>query len=153
MGWSIRPAGASDEPARLEVRRQVFVIGQAVPAELEVDGRDPESLHWIAEADGVPVGTARARWVGPGRAKVERVAVLEAFRGRGIGQGLMDAIEADLWARGAEQVVLAAQRSAESFYGRRGYVVRGEPFMEAGIEHVFMTKPRPDPAPPGGQSG
>jgi predicted GNAT family N-acyltransferase len=36
--------------------------------------------------------------------------------------------------------VLNAQRRAEAFYGANGYVAEGEPFLDAGIEHVRMTK-------------
>jgi predicted GNAT family N-acyltransferase len=44
-------------------------------------------------------------------------------------------------ARGDREVVLHAQRTAEGFYRRQGFVVRGEPFTEAGIVHVEMVKP------------
>jgi predicted GNAT family N-acyltransferase len=37
-------------------------------------------------------------------------------------------------------VTLHAQRSAEAFYTRLGYVPHGEPFEEAGIAHIEMQK-------------
>jgi predicted GNAT family N-acyltransferase len=37
-------------------------------------------------------------------------------------------------------MVLNAQRRAEGFYAAHGYVAEGETFMDAGIEHVRMTK-------------
>jgi predicted GNAT family N-acyltransferase len=40
--------------------------------------------------------------------------------------------------QGQRKVVLHAQRSAEGFYQRQGYVVQGEPFVEAGIDHIEM---------------
>ena len=48
------PAGA------ISVRRAVFVDEQGVPEELELDGRDAEATHFVAD-DGRPVGTARLR--------------------------------------------------------------------------------------------
>jgi predicted GNAT family N-acyltransferase len=41
--------------------------------------------------------------------------------------------------RGDRQVVLHAQRSAEGFYQRLGFVAQGEPFVEAGIDHIEMA--------------
>jgi predicted GNAT family N-acyltransferase len=35
---------------------------------------------------------------------------------------------------------LHAQRSAEGFYKRQGFVVDGEPFDEVGIAHIEMRK-------------
>jgi predicted GNAT family N-acyltransferase len=37
-------------------------------------------------------------------------------------------------------MVLNAQRRAEPFYAANGYLAEGETFVEAGIEHVRMTK-------------
>jgi predicted GNAT family N-acyltransferase len=36
--------------------------------------------------------------------------------------------------------VLHAQRSAEGFYQRAGFICRGEPFDEADIPHIEMFK-------------
>ena len=41
--------------------------------------------------------------------------------------------------RGDREVVLHAQRSAAAFYARQGFVVRGAPFVEAGIPHLEMA--------------
>jgi predicted GNAT family N-acyltransferase len=42
--------------------------------------------------------------------------------------------------RGDREVMLHAQRSAERFYARFGFVARGEPFEEAGIMHIEMVQ-------------
>ena len=42
--------------------------------------------------------------------------------------------------RGDREVTLHAQRSAEGFYQRLGFVARGEGFEEAGIAHIEMVK-------------
>jgi predicted GNAT family N-acyltransferase len=36
--------------------------------------------------------------------------------------------------------VLHAQRSAEGFYARLGFVARGAPYEEVGIPHLTMVK-------------
>jgi hypothetical protein len=48
--------------------------------------------------------------------------------------------EHDAAGRGAREVMLHAQRSAEAFYARLGYTPRGEPFEEAGIAHIEMRR-------------
>lgn len=138
--WSVGLADGARWADCLAVRRRVFIEEQRVPPELEVDGRDPDCWHWYGAADDVVVATARARLVEPGVAKVERVAVLSSHRGRGLGHRLMRAVESDLARWGNREAVLAAQRTAEAFYAARGYVAEGEPFMDAGLEHVRMRK-------------
>jgi adenylosuccinate lyase len=43
--------------------------------------------------------------------------------------------------RGDQQVLLHAQRAAQGFYHRLGFVTQGEPFEEAGIAHIAMVLP------------
>ncbi|NJK89629.1 MAG: GNAT family N-acetyltransferase [Myxococcales bacterium] len=125
----------------LTLRLRVFVEEQNVPAELEVDGLDAEAVHYLGWLDGEAVATARTRWLeGKEVAKVERVAVLPAFRGRGFGHRIMDAVERDLAEGGALQIVLSAQVGAIRFYEVRGYRAEGAPFWEAGIEHRKMRR-------------
>ena len=64
--WRVRLINTeSDLAAALKIRETVFVLGQGVPADLEVDGLDPQCTHLMAEAreDGawVPVGTSKTR--------------------------------------------------------------------------------------------
>jgi predicted GNAT family N-acyltransferase len=127
-------------PECLAVRRAVFIQEQQVPEDLEVDGLDPEALHVLArDAAGRAVGTARLRVLEGGRAKVERVAVLAAARGAGVGARLMDALEAEARRRGLVQVDLSAQVPVLGFYAARGYEAHGPEFMDAGIPHRKMT--------------
>jgi predicted GNAT family N-acyltransferase len=136
---SVGVASESDlEPCR-RVRHEVFVVGQGVPEELEVDGLDPQCAHFVARLDARVVGTARLRDA-EGNAKAERVAVLEADRGSGAGRALMAELEAAARARGYPCVVLSAQEPVIPFYERLGYRVESERFFEAGIPHRRMRK-------------
>ncbi len=125
--------------ACLTIRREVFVRGQNVPEEIEIDGLDPGCTHFLARVDGHPVGTARLREVN-GEAKAERVAVLEPWRGCGIGRHLMRATEAEARASDLQGMVLNAQVSVIPFYERLGYRAEGEIFLEADIDHRTMRK-------------
>lgn len=123
----------------LALRRAVFVDEQGVDPAIDVDGLDESCAQILAWVNGVPVGTARLREV-DGKAKGERVAVLDDFRGQGIGRALMEVVEGQARAQGLRCVLVHAQRAAVPFYEHIGYVASGPEFDEAGIPHVAMTK-------------
>jgi predicted GNAT family N-acyltransferase len=138
-GVDVRAVGLDRLETCLAIRRRVFVQGQGVPEAIEIDGLDPGCAHFLAQDGARAVGTARLREV-DGAAKVERVAVLESERGRGIGRVLMRALEAEAGARGLGEVVLNAQEAVIPFYERLGYASEGERFFEADIPHRRMRK-------------
>src|SRR3954463_3636913 len=76
------------------IRRQVFVVEQNCPPELEWEHED-ESTHFLAAVDGIPAGAARWRKTDKGY-KLERFAVLKEFRGRGVGKELIKTVLRDL---------------------------------------------------------
>jgi len=121
------------------LRRVVFVEGQGVDEALEVDGRDPDCLHLMAFEDARLVGCARMRPV-DGVAKAERVAVLESYRGEGIGRQLMHVMEQAAAQRGMPRIKLAAQIQVVPFYEHIGYTAYGDEFIEAGIRHRWMSR-------------
>ncbi len=126
--------------AAARIRTQVFVDEQRVPAEMEWDEADATALHAVAfNRLGQPVATGRLLQGAPGVAHIGRVAVHPVLRGSGVGRRVMDRLMDAARERGDHEVVLHAQRSAEAFYRRLGFAVRGEPFDEVGIAHVEMT--------------
>lgn len=126
-----------ERAAALDLRRRVFCDEQGVAPELEVDGRDGEAVHLVALRDGAVVGTCRLV-LDAGTAKLGRMAVERAARGRGLGAAILREAVEQARRSGAERVALHAQTSAVAFYARAGFAARGEPFHEAGIEHVRM---------------
>ena len=67
------------------------------------------------------------------------MAVNRVLRGGQLGRQVLDALLDTARGRGDQRVVLHAQRSAEGFYDRLGFVREGLPFEEAGIPHVTMS--------------
>lgn len=116
------------------LRCEVFVREQGVPAEIEIDGRDPDCVHALATVAGEPVGTGRLLPEG----KIGRLAVREQFRGRGVGGALLALLVEEARERGFSTVVLNAQTGALGFYEGFGFVPVGEEFVEAGIRHQRM---------------
>ena len=117
------------------VRRAVFIEEQGVPETMEWDEHDAVSDHWLALAeDGTPIGCARLLPDG----HIGRMAVLPAWRGRGIGQALLEAVISAARAHGFSTLRLSAQTHAAAFYARAGFVAEGDEYAEAGIPHVAM---------------
>lgn len=122
--------------AAAALRQQVFVVEQGVPAELELDEMDAQSLHAVAYQDGVPVATGRLLPDG----HIGRMAVRQDARGAGTGSLVLCALMDEARRRGDRDVVLHAQLSARDFYARHGFEPEGEVFMDAGIEHIAMRR-------------
>ncbi|XMB85071.1 GNAT family N-acetyltransferase [Mycoplasmatota bacterium WC44] len=124
----------------LKIREVVFIVGQNVPRDLELDGLDQEATLIIAYKDNKPVGAGRYRLLN-GYAKIERIAVLSEYRGLGVGKMIMDFIEETIKENTTIEIVkLNSQCSAADFYEKLNYVKKGEVFMDAGIEHIQMIK-------------
>lgn len=118
------------------VRTAVFVVEQKVPVSMEVDERDPVSVHFLAsDCEGNPIGTSRLLPEG----KVGRVAVLKQWRKSGVGRALMEATIAFARERGDQSLELHAQTWTIPFYRKLGFETHGDEFDEAGIPHRKMT--------------
>jgi predicted GNAT family N-acyltransferase len=131
--------GAGERDAAIALRQRVFCEEQGVPREIELDGRDEDAMHIVAVRGGDVIGTCRVLLDGA-NAKLGRMAVASAERGRGLGGGLLKAAEREALAAGATRVALHAQEHARELYAANGYTPYGEPFVEAGIPHVAMEK-------------
>src|SRR5690349_18856277 len=78
-----------------QIREEVFVVEQNVPAEEEYDEYEDSSRHFLAVIGAIPAGTARWRFTDKG-VKLERFAVRAQFRGRGVGAALVQAVLEDI---------------------------------------------------------
>jgi predicted GNAT family N-acyltransferase len=141
-------ADAADREACFAVRRQVFVVEQRVPEDLEYDAYDATALHVLAEGAEGPLGTGRllhgpealAKTGDAGVGSLGRLAVTAAARGLGVGAALVRAIEDAAREHGLTAVDLHAQTRALGFYDRLGYEAYGPEFPDAGIAHRAMRR-------------
>lgn len=116
------------------VRRRVFIEEQGVPEALEWDEWDAPSLHALVRDTGEPVATGRLLPDG----RIGRMAVLPAWRGRGVGAAVLHRLIDAARARGVGEVVLSAQVQAMPFYAQAGFVAEGPEYDDAGIPHRTM---------------
>ena len=135
-----RAAAQREVDAALALRYAVFCEEQGVPLADELDGRDGEATHLIALDGAAVVGTCRLLTEPGGTVRLGRLAVAAEARRRGIGAALLRAAEDEARAAGGRRIVLAAQTTARGLYAAEGYAERGEPFDDAGIQHVRMEK-------------
>jgi predicted GNAT family N-acyltransferase len=135
-GFAVREADyAADLPLLRRVRECVFVEEQQVPLELEWDAIDPDCGHVLAlDGQGNAIGTGRLT---PQRS-IGRMAVLPAWRRRGVGDALLLRLIDLAKARNWPEVTLHAQLSALGFYRKHGFIAYGPEYLEAGIRHQSM---------------
>jgi predicted GNAT family N-acyltransferase len=141
---TVRSTEDADEiDAAHALRREVFLGEQKVDAKDEFDEHEATATQVVALDEKGVVATCRLREYGEaGRdLKLERMAVVRELRGSGVGSALLAGAEDLGRERGLDRMVLHAQTRAQGFYAANGYVAEGDLFMEAGIEHVRMTKP------------
>lgn len=125
----------------LDIRYTVFVIGQHVPKEEEFDAYEKESFHYLATIAGSPCGAARWRFTENG-IKLERFAVLEKYRGNGVGSALVQKVIDDINENPVakdKQLYLHAQLAAMKLYSNFGFKKVGEMFQECEIDHYKMV--------------
>jgi ElaA protein len=136
-----------EKEACFAIRHEVYIEEQKVLPEEDRDGQDDLALHFLASCENKPVGTARVRFKDGGKtAKIERLAVCRAARGKGFGETIMRAIETDNDVKKASLFVLEAQSYLVPFYERLGYQTSGAEFMDVRIPHRFMSKENRRPA-------
>jgi predicted GNAT family N-acyltransferase len=120
------------------VRAIVFIEGQNCPYSLEVDSENLSAVHIIGERNGEPCAAGRIRFLGD-TAKLERLAVREAYRGQGLGKDLLQFMLGVAREKGYSRFKLHAQIHALPFYEKHGFTAKGDIFLEAGIEHKVMV--------------
>lgn len=127
-----------------QIRYEVFVIGQNVPAEEEIDQYEHLCAHFLAKYNGIPCGAARWRKTETG-VKLERFAVLENYRKKGVGSALVEAVLEDIATQSDlknKVLYLHSQISAIHLYEKFGFVKEGNIFQECDIDHYAMKKAR-----------
>ena len=128
--------------AAFAIREKVFIEEQECDRDEEFDGYDQESIHFVAYYQDEPAGTARYRRTDKG-IKLERFAVHQEFRGKGVGKRLVQSALGHIDANVKEPgllLYLHAQLEAMPLYAKYDFKKIGEKFIEAKIEHFEMQK-------------
>ncbi|MBZ0333783.1 hypothetical protein MARI_14550 [Marinobacter sp. JH2] len=130
--WQLAPRSIRD------IRQRVFVDEQQVPAELEWDDTDEIADHYLAvDSNNQPMATARLFSALEETGYIGRMAVLPEYRGRGMGEALIQHLLKESSGR-YHELRLSAQQHAIGFYQRSGFHVCSSPYDDAGIPHLDM---------------
>lgn len=131
---------AMEKEQAFEIRTNVFVKEQGVPLHLEMDEYDDSSVHFVGYHLEQPIAAGRIREIEQGIGKVERVCVLDEFRGQHVGVLIMEEMESHAKKLGLFTLKLHAQVHAIPFYEKLGYQVTSPEFLDADIPHRAMEK-------------
>ena len=122
----------------LKIRTEIFVVEQNCVYQ-DLDGKDYESLHVFYESDGKILAYLRAFEKEDEPKTVQMGRVLTATHGTGLGGKLLkDGISLIKEHMNPECIYIEAQCYATGYYGREGFQICSEEFLEDGIPHVQM---------------
>ena len=131
------------------IRHQIFVEEQAIFADSDLDPHDHDgsALAINGYCDGLAAGTVRlfvlddadGRWQG------DRLAVLSAYRMRGVGGPLVKAAVATAAVSGGSVMTAHIQPRNVRFFQRLGWKIQGGREIYAGLVHQPMAIVLPDP--------
>lgn len=119
------------------LRREVFVIEQNVPEDLEHDADDMTATHVVGIMNGTVVAVARILFK-PEHAKIGRVAIAASHRGKNLGARLIQFALQVAGEQDQPRCYLESQADKTGFYARLGFTAFGDEFMDAGIPHLRM---------------
>ncbi len=134
--YHIKPVSwATHEMQLRQIREQVFIVEQCVPADIEWDTYDADAMHLLVENNQQQViGCARILKTG----YIGRMGLLKEWRGVGIGLALLTQAIEICKQNKTNKVSLSAQTHVIKFYEKAGFVVVSEPYIDANIWHVDM---------------
>ncbi len=146
LAWNTKPFAALslDELYKiLQLRQAVFILEQACVYS-DLDNKDQHAFHLMGWCGNTLA--AYTRLVPPGvsypdAASIGRVIVAGDFRGSGIGEKLMlRSIDETTALFGHDTIKIGAQQHLKGFYNRLGFEQSSDPYMDAGILHIEMTR-------------
>ncbi len=123
-----------------QIRREVFVEEQGIPAHLDPDGFDDVAFHVLCRAGDEVVGTGRLVTVDGAKGVLARIAVLSRFRGNGVGRLIVQKLESVAIAEGLNTLSLQPHKHLEAFYQNLGYRTVPGTDCVAGHELITMQK-------------
>lgn len=120
-----------------KLREQVLVRELGLPAELITDKTDEACLHWHAQSfEGQTIGVVRMDLEG----HISRLAVLPEYRGRGVGQALLEAALAKATRFGLSRVWTEVLTPQARLYSDAGFAPEATPYMAHSLEHQVFAR-------------
>ena len=123
------------------IRKKVFCEEQKISENIEFDNLDDMCEHFLVFNNQIAIATARVRKKEDYVYKIERVAVLIAYRKLKVGTLLIKQI-LDQYQKidKKNSIILHSQISVENFYKNLNFISYGKEFNEDGILHIAMKQ-------------
>lgn len=141
----LRPMRDADIDQVLEVERQSFSVPWSRQA-FEMELRDNDLAYYLVAEDVGRVVGYGGMWLVIDEAHVTNIALLPAYRGRRLGEKLLQALMDVAAAAGARRMTLEVRESniiAQRLYTRLGFVVQGRRrgyYSDMGEDALVMWK-------------
>ena len=139
MIWEVKEwaeLSTSEVENIFSLRSEVFVVEQDCVYQ-DIDGKDQKAKHVLGKKENEIV--AYARIFKPGdyfkEASFGRAVVKKTERGKGIGDELVITSMKNI---SYNEIKISAQSYLKNFYGKHGFVAKGEEYLEDGIPHTAM---------------
>lgn len=133
----------ADKNICLNLRRLVFIDEQKFALELDLDENDSvdnlKTMNILLYYDKTPVGTTRlvfkdSKWY------LTRVCILKDFRGKKLGNFLMEEIFKKSGELKIEILYVGSQVYAKEFYQKHGFIEFGDVYYDEHVQHIMMSK-------------
>lgn len=126
--------------ALLRIRSEVFIVEQNCVYQ-DLDNDDQTAVHlWKTEGDKI-VALARVTPAGKHLSENSIGRIITTERGKGLGLELVrKALEVAKERLGAKRILIQAQKQAQGFYEKLGFVAISEPYMHEGLLHLDMER-------------
>ena len=137
------PCSEAEFARYFELRWQLLRAPWEQPRGSERDEFEVDAFHLQArDRTGTLIGIGRLHRINGNRGQIRYMAVVEAWRGRGVGAALLAALEQKARDWGLNQIRLHARQDVVGFYTSHGYAVVAPSHTLFGcIRHTLMRKP------------
>lgn len=137
----IRPSTEKEWSDYYRLRYEVLRKPWGQPLGSEKDDQENESIHFFALVDNEPAGVCRLQYNSSTEAQIRFMGIDEKFRGKKIGNLLMNEAENTARNDGRTNMVLQARENAVGFYTANGYAIIEKTFLLWDtIQHYKMVK-------------
>ncbi len=121
----------------LKIRTAVFVEEQGFKNEF--DEIDKNCSHIVLYDNDNPIATCRYFYE-DNSFHIGRVAILKEYRGKRLGNKIMQIAENEIIKEGGKAIEVSAQVRVSDFYKKLGFNQIGEIYLDEFCEHIRMIK-------------
>ena len=129
-----------DYKQMVELRVKSLLEPIGVPSSYIQPEKEKDDIFIAAFLNDVMIGCCILTRVDDKTIQLRQMAVLEAYRGKKMGNSIIDFAEKIARGKGYSILMMHARDPVLEFYKKAGYEIAGEQFFEVGMGHHRMEK-------------